>query len=467
MNWLNDPNGLIQWKGTYHLFYQFNPYSPLSATKHWGHATSTDLVNWTDLPVALAPGPEAYDADGIYSGCAVDDDGTPTILYSGVEWPYQLVCRAVGDDQLLRWQKDDANPVVPSVPPGMEVLTTDEGRVHYRDPSVWREADGTWGMIVGSGIPNVGGTVHYYRSPDLREWEYGGPLLVGDMNQRDPFWTGTMWECPQLFELDGKHVLLISVWHERRTLFPAYFTGTYANGTFTPEYAGVIDPGSHYAPQSFQDEQGRRVLIGWLREQRTPEALAASGWNGAMTIPWILSLGEEGGLRFAPAPELMTLRENHVHLQDVTVADGEVGPLDEVAGDCLELSVTMTDVSAERFGLVLRRSPNGEEKTRIVCDAQRDVIYVDREQSSLQPQGDISTHEAQLHALPDGSVRLRVFLDRSALELVANDRALLSERIYPSRPDSVGVSFFAEGGAVTVAELDAWTMKPSEYAPST
>lgn len=164
-NWLNDPNGLIQWNGQYHLFYQHNPFNPLSETKHWGHAVSSDLIHWNDLPIALAPTPGTYDADGIYSGCAVDDNGTPTILYSGVRGPHLMVCLATGDDQLLSWIKYPGNPVVPDFPPGIKLLQTDEGKIHYRDPSVWRE-DGTWWMIVGTGISDIGGAVLLYRSTD-------------------------------------------------------------------------------------------------------------------------------------------------------------------------------------------------------------------------------------------------------------------------------------------------------------
>lgn len=459
-NWLNDPNGLIQWNGTYHLFYQHNPFTPLSATKHWGHAMSTDLVHWTDLPIALAPTPDSCDADGIYSGCAVDDNGTPTILYSGVRGPLQMVCLATGDDQLLRWTKSSENPVVPDFPPDLEILTTDEGKVHYRDPSVWRE-NGTWWMIVGSGISDVGGTVLLYRSLDLRSWEYVRPLLVGDMNQRDPFWTGTMWECPQLFALDGKHVLLISVWHERRTLFPAYITGTYKDGHFLPEYSGIIDPGSHYAPQTFRDAQGRRILFGWLREQRSSEALASSDWNGAMTLPWILRLSEDGSLRYSPAPELATLRGEHQHLTDLTVNSAESMPLLGVNGDCLELQTTIDTGTADTLGMVIRRSPDGSEQTRIVYEPGSGKLYIDRERSSLKQQGDVTPHHTKLELVNGELLRLRVFLDRSVIEVVGNDRTLLSERIYPSRTDSLGTSLFAAGNSIKVEVLDVWEIGPS------
>jgi len=93
-NWLNDPNGLIQWDGRYHMFYQYNPRGAFHGTIHWGHAVSDDLVHWTDLPIALAPTPGGHDAEGCWSGCAVDNGGVPTLIYSGV-FP-QTVCLATG-----------------------------------------------------------------------------------------------------------------------------------------------------------------------------------------------------------------------------------------------------------------------------------------------------------------------------------------------------------------------------------
>src|SRR5438270_14066279 len=86
-NWMNDPNGLIQWNGAYHLFYQYNPFAPVWGSIHWGHAVSADLVHWRDLPIALAPTPGSADEFGVFSGCAFDNDGAATILYTGVRKP--------------------------------------------------------------------------------------------------------------------------------------------------------------------------------------------------------------------------------------------------------------------------------------------------------------------------------------------------------------------------------------------
>src|SRR5262249_20811965 len=127
-NWMNDPNGLIDWHGTYHLFYQYNPHGPLHGTIHWGHATSLDLVRWTHRPIALAPTPGSPDAAGCWSGCAVDNGGTPVLMYTGItaEGPqarlHETQCLATSADGLTTWTKHPHNPVIAEPPSGMDVI---------------------------------------------------------------------------------------------------------------------------------------------------------------------------------------------------------------------------------------------------------------------------------------------------------------------------------------------------------
>lgn len=456
-NWLNDPNGLIHWKGTYHLFYQYTPDNPLGGLKHWGHASSKDLVHWRDHPIAISPTPGSCDEDGIYSGCTVDADGTPMAFYSGVRGPNQLVCRASSDDDLMTWIKDPNNPVIDAPPDGLELVTTDDGTIHYRDPSVWREDD-SWWMTVGTGITGTGGAVLLYRSRDLANWDYVGPILIGDSSQRHPVWTGTVWECPQLFPLGDRHVLLISVWADERTYYTAWMAGTYRDLRFTPEHTAILDPGCFYAPQTFEDEQGRRIMFGWLREQRGRAAMASATWNGAMTIPWELSLGDDRRLRYRPVPELQVLRRDHRRVEHLELGPGHATMLPGLDGDTLELDVRITPGAARVVGLILRRSPDGSEETRIVFEPDNEALAIDRTRSSLDTTGDRERHEAPL-ALADGeTLQLRVFVDRTIIEVVANGRVMLTERIYPTRADSLGVGVFAEGGNAIVERLDRWRM---------
>ncbi|MDQ2998687.1 MAG: glycoside hydrolase family 32 protein, partial [Chloroflexota bacterium] len=229
-NWMNDPNGVSQWDGQYHLFYQSNPLAARWGPIHWGHAASDDLVHWADLPIALAPTPGGPDADGCWSGCIVDNGGVPTMLYTGLRGRAQRPCLATSDDGLLSWHKHPGNPVIAEPP-----ADVDQG--DFRDHCVWQAGD-DWYQVIGSKIDGVGGAALLYRSRDLIEWEYLHPLCVGDQAA-----TGTIWECPDFFPLGDKHVLLISPIPLRKTL---YLVGTYADHRFTPERTGVLDAGGHY-----------------------------------------------------------------------------------------------------------------------------------------------------------------------------------------------------------------------------
>ncbi len=456
-NWMNDPNGLIQWRGRYHLFYQHNPFGPLWGNMHWGHAVSDDLVHWTHLPLALAPTPGSPDEDGCFSGCAVVDGGVPTLVYTGVRGRDQLPCLATSDDDDLRtWHKDPRNPVIPARPPGLDL-------VGFRDHAVWRE-DGVWYQLIGSGIAGVGGAALLYRSPDLRDWEYLGPLLVGDQDRTEPFHTGIMWECPDFFPLGEKHVLVVSAWdstREHRLHHAAYMIGTYRDHRFVPETEGILDTGGHfYAPQTLLDDRGRRLMWGWLWEGRDNRALEEAGWAGVMSLPRVLSLRDDGALGIEPVPELALLRGAEHRLEEVALAaDAEV-PVAGVHGDCLEIVAEIAPGGASVAGLTVRRSPDGAEETAIVYDCRSGRLTLDCERSSLSVAVDRPVHGAALPLAPGEPLRLHLFLDRSVVEVFANGRARITDRIYPTRADSRGVRAFARGGRATLTAFNAWAMAP-------
>jgi beta-fructofuranosidase len=460
-NWMNDPNSLIQWNGRCHLFYQHHPAGPYWADMHWGHAASDDLLRWHDLPIALAPTRDGYDRDGVYSGCAVDDDGVPTVVYTGVEGPIQSVCVATGDVELLRWTKDPANPVIPAPPSNLNLIQTADGTIHFRDPCVWREAD-RWQMVIGSGITDVGGAILRYSSSDLRDWTYEGPVLIDDVRSRNPIGTGTMWECPAFFPLGDRHVLIISVWDQETPNYLVAMVGHYHDGQFVPESTHLFDPGSHYAPQTFLDRQGRRILIGWLREQRDRASQIASGWSGAMTIPWQLTLDDRHRLHLAPVSELHSLRHTHrtISAKELPADRDTIFP--NLTGDTLELDAVFEPGPASAVGLIVRRSLDGAEETRITYEPATQTLSVDRSRSRAEGLGDgwgQARYETHLQPDPGEALRLQVFLDRSVLEIVANERVMLSARIYPTRDNSLGIGAFASERSARLASLDCWGMR--------
>ena len=452
-NWLNDPNGLMHWQGQYHLFYQHNPHGPFHATMHWAHAVSEDLVHWQHLPIALAPEPGTADEDGCWSGSAVDNEGVPTLIYSGNRDGVQRACLATSSDGLLTWQKHPGNPVIAEPPPDLHLVA-------FRDHSVWRE-DGAWYQVIGAGLEGQGGATLLYRSADLQTWEYLHPLLVGDLRRFEPLWTASMWECPDFFALDGRHVLIVSVWDTGQLHYSAAMVGSYRDHHLVPEVEHKLDYGDRhfYAPQSFTDAQGRRIVFGWVHEGRGAQEQLASGWSGVMSLPRVLSLGANGHVCMRPAPELDALRGEQTRCGPITVPAGEVVDHPDVSGDSIELRVDMAPGRDGSCGIIVRRSPDGAEETRIAYDGAQQQLIVDRTRSSLDLGTDHNPHAAPLTLEPGEPLRLRIFLDRSVLEIFANERVSITTRIYQARTDSLGVALVAEGADARLEALDAWQMR--------
>jgi len=457
-NWMNDPNGVIEWNGKYHLFYQHNPNDAVWDDMHWGHAVSDDLVHWTDQPIALSPTPGGPDEDGCWSGCAVDNNGLPTVLYTGVQGDWtrphnQRVCIATGTDDLVQWEKHPANPVIARPPAGMKVTG-------FRDPSVWRE-DECWVMAIGAGIQNIGGAVLLYRSSDLINWEYMHPLCLGDKHDTENIWTGSVWEVPQFFPLGDRHVLIFTAW-DGEQLYTVYFTGRYREHRFLPEAIHKLDFGDRHfcAPYTMTDSQGRRILWGWIGEDRSVEAQMAAGWSGVLALPRELRLRADGKLAINPVQEINALRGDHYHLSDIDLsADSNDFEID-LRGDALEIAAEIDPASAEECGIKIRCSPDREEETSIFFDTVRKRLGVDRRRSTLLQDSGLSA-DVQAGAFelsPGEKLRLRIFVDCSAIEVYANDHACITSRVYPSRSDSAGLRVYARGSA-RVNSVDIWKLR--------
>ena len=465
--WLNDPNGVSQWNGTYHLFYQYNPEGAFHHRIQWGHATSTDLVTWTDLPVALEPsaGP---DADGCWSGVLVNDGGTPTLVYSGRFEGKELPCVAVGSPDLQNWTKDPGNPVIAAPPAGVEITA-------YRDHCVWREGT-KWRQLVGAGIRHRGGTAFLYESSDLRSWDYIGPLCIGDASQGDPAdtdWTGTMWECVDLFRAGqgslgsvpadyAPDVLVFSAWDDGETRHPLYWTGRYAGDAFEPEALHRLDYGGRffYAPQSFEDESGRRVMFGWMQEGRSDAAMVEAGWSGVMSLPRVTTVANDGTLEFAPVPEIEKLRRNHVTVPGQVLVGAGTSLETGVSGNQLDLELDLQLVPGAEVRLGVLTSPDGVEETVIVLSRAADgtpvgTLRLDRTRSSLDPAVDVEDKSGPVPMM-DGRVRLRVVVDRSAVEIFANGKPLTA-RVYPTLGGE-RVTLAATEGSARLLTFDAWAM---------
>ncbi len=421
-NWLNDPNGLIYWQGKYHLFYQHNPQAAVWGNIHWGHTVSTDLLRWKHLPVALAPSPDGADAGGCFSGCAVPDGGRVALLYTGVYPETQCLARST-DADLLRWQKHP-RPVIPAPPAGLAL----EG---FRDPCVWQEGAG-WRLALGSGLVGAGGAVLLYRSLDLVTWEYLGILC------HDPSTPGQMWECPSFFPLGGKWVLIYSPTTAEGGLCTLYLTGDYHDSRFIPDGpARLLDDGAggcFYAPQTFTDAGGRRVMFGWLREARTAADQLRAGWSGMMSLPRVLSLDENGELHCAPLQGLEARRALHERLDQ----PGQTAKI--VRGGCFEAQVSIAAGSVGGLALLAQN----EVIASLAFAPARGGLVLDCSRAG----GLIS--RAPLD--PAAEVHLRVYVDGSAVEVYIEGRQPISARFYPSDPRGLHV------GCTGQAVLELWNL---------
>ena len=351
--WINDPHGIVHVDGRYHLFFQYNPSGTAwDAAVNWGHATSADLIHWDEQPVALAP---AADEIGCWSGSVVlSDRGVPTLFYTRIvagDSALGQIARAVGDPALRSWRRDPQEPVIAGLPADV---------VEFRDPSVWRAPDG-WRMLVGGRLRGDVGAVLQYRSDDLGDWAYDGIVAERPSTETDGVWTGSMWECPHLFPLDGTWVLLVSVLHDGRLNAVAYALGDYDGQRFTPRIWGEFSRGDRmYATTSFVDAEGRRCVVSWLREGPAGPP-AGSPWAGALSVPWVLRVQGE-----------RLVAEPHPNVGAAVTVDGN-GVVS--IGD-LEVRVGPEAVVVTGDGTELLRMPGGE-KVHLVVDTDLVELAVD------------------------------------------------------------------------------------------
>jgi len=447
-----DPNGAIFWRGKYHLMYIFQEDG-----KHcWGHASSVDLVHWTYHPTALEPRPGDVDK-GIFSGNAfVNKKGEATILYHGVQAGNCIATCA--EEDLVHWTKLPTNPIVPIPKQG------DPGYGKYSswDPHGWLQGDTYYGIFGGA-------TATLFRAKNLDHWEYVSPFIGPD-----PQWTDKDEDCscPDFFPLGDKWMLLC-ISHKRGC---RYYLGQWKDEKFVPEiHARMNWPGgTFFAPESLLDGKGRRIFWAWVLDRRPADVIRASGWSSEMSLPRVLSLAADGTLRIEPVEELKMLRLNPRKQENLAlVADSET-TVKDVRGDCLELAVEIQPQGAREIGVKVRCSPDGEEETVISYDSQAKVLKIGLSKSSLDKRIEYRTfcmtrvenpvvqaQEAPFELRPGEPLRLRIFLDRSMLEVFANGRQCVTQRIYPTREDSLGVSLFARGGSALVRSLDAWDMAAS------
>jgi beta-fructofuranosidase len=429
--WMNDPNGTLFHNGYYHVFYQHNPYGDAWGHMHWGHTKSKDLVHWEQLPIALWPSEELGEGH-CFSGCAhINGEGRPIAIYTKVppkpEVGSQQQWAALGDPDLITWEKHPKNPIL-----DLETQGGPKFGGSWRDPFVFEEAGRTF-LILGADLGEEA-VIPIYEAKDktLASWQYKGIFF------RLPKTDVQFFECPNFARLGDKWILYCSPYRPVE-----YFVGAFdlATLTFKPSLRGRVDQSDqYYATNLAWDDKGRCVQFGWVRGFKD-----GMGWNGCLALPRILSLGPDGRPVQQPAPELESLRGKHVSFSGISLtSEGRV--LDQIKGDILEILATFLPGDAKVYGLKVRRSEDGAN-----------AITIRREGTVLDVAGvkvALSTKETE------APLNLHVFLDKSVMEVfVDGGRACVTRVHYPGEED-LGVELFAEEGKATVKSIDVYEMRP-------
>jgi beta-fructofuranosidase len=450
-NWMNDPNGPIFWNGVYHMFFQYNPNAAVWGDMHWAHAVSPDMIHWRHLPIALAPTPGWADADGCFTGSAVDDRGTASIVYTGVKSSTpetatlrdgthtfrEVQCLATSADPQLRTWAKWKNPIIE--PPADPLLTG------FRDPFLWRDHH-VWYLGVGSGIRKRGGRVLLYRSKNLRQWEYLHPLVSGKWTGREstnPVDSGEMWECPDFFPLGSKHVLLYStagkvIWEtgdlDRKDL------------VFHSLRSGVLDHGTYYAQKTQLDAKLNRILWGWIPETRPEAEFSTAGWAGCMALPRVLTLNAQNDLEMRVAPVAQLLRQRKLP----TVAPQ--------ASSEVRSGAIRSHIIQNLAGELLWKTGPGSSSLMILDSAGPWWTV-----KVAQPGGNTMLHvndkAIELRANSPGETKFHLLLDASVAEFFLNDLHVVTSRIY-RKPDGPLRIQMNDSDLSALKELEAWQLRP-------
>lgn len=461
-----DPNGAIFWRGKYHLGYIYQHNDEKGERKHWwGHVASTDLFHWHALPPMLplhSDDPE----NGIFSGGAfISREGTPHIVYHGVD-SGNCLARAA-DDNLVHWEKFEDNPVLPLIKQKSLTEYDEDNSGNAWDPHIWLEGD-TYYQISGGNPPGL------FKSTDLSNWQYVGQFMDQRLVRHQSF---EDWSCPDMFKLGDKYVT-VAISHNLGT---QYYIGDFINEQFVPHQHGRMNwpGGTFFAPESMEDDQGRRILFGWVLETRDYQD--AHGWSGVMSLPRVLSFDRSGALRISPPEEIRTLRYNGRTMADFKLDAQAERPLPELAGSTTEIHVRFDALQPHgQAGLKVLGAADGSEFTTIFYDWSTQELVIDFERSSkpghvAYPSYCMMGHlDKTLPALVSAQrvpfpleqgehLALEIFIDRSIIEVFANRKICVTQRVYPSDPNSTHVSAFVKGGAVRVNGARAWQLAKTNF----
>lgn len=427
VGWLNDPNGLCQYRGKYYFFFQYGPFTPNGGLKLWGEYTTEDMIHYEYQGVALyADSP--YDCHGVFSGSAFTEDGKIELFYTGnieLDGEYDHVLSGRGSNTIYVISEDGVHFS------HKECLLTSQDyprdyTLHIRDPKVWKE-NGQYYMVLGGRKRGDKGAVLLYRSENKKEWQF-----LKELTTREPF--GYMWECPDLFVLNGQRILSFSpqgLTHEKfryqNICQSGYFTVSEQDELFDfKEWDMGFD---FYAPQTFRDEKGRRILVGWagIFDDAYSNPTTELGWQHLLTTPRELTL-RDGKVLQNPVEEMLMLREKQLTMRE--------GQDTEIEDECFDLIIEK--IESEHFSLTIEKDCIFRYKGGVL---------------ELEFKGDIGSGRTIRRAKAGKVDCLRVLADTSLLEIYVNDGEYVFTTRYYSEGRRRNVRYDGSKGKCTLWQL--------------
>lgn len=447
---INDPNGLSYFNGEYNIFFQWNPFSCEHKFKHWGLIKTKDFINYTIPKVVLAP-VDYYDKNGCYSGSAIERNGILELLYTGNvkdendnRLSYQ--CVATMDKQ---GNVEKVGPVLDSIPKGYTS--------HFRDPKVYFK-DGKYYFVIGAQTDSFKGRVLLYSSLDMRKWDLEGEIKTSLNN------FGYMWECPTTINLKDKDILVFSPQGLEREEFKyqniyqaGYIIGTFNYDTleFNHDEFHELDMGfDFYAPQVFEDNKNRTLMIGWMgvpEEDEDKHESLKENWMHCLTLPRELTL-KDNKIYQNPVDEVKQLREKTFFCKE----------------SFAEKSLEFSDINKNSYEFILdlKNERNSEFKIEMfkgyeehfdLC-FKEGVCLISRENMIDGPKG-----IRKFKLSEDENFKLHVFVDKSAVEIYVNDgEHVVSSRVF-ARTDSIGLKLEGLNKKLNINKLEIWTLKGVNY----
>ena len=468
-NWTNDPNGLVYYRGRYHLFYQYNPFGTRWGHMSWGHATSSDLLNWKQEPVAI---PEYSNPDstitGVFSGTAVTDSFN-TSGFGVAENPMPLVAIYTSNvDKLIQHQslaysldgktfsRYSGNPVL------------DIHSQEFRDPKVfWHYPTHKWVMIISKPDEKK---VRFYSSLNLKDWQYmsefGG---IGNIAR--------VWECPDLFELpvenapERKWVITNSAGHpENGFLAMQYFIGDFDGTKFTASadnYPQYLDNGKDYYAgivyNNLPSNDHRKIMIGWANCWEYANDIPTTGFRGMMAIPRELKLKKEGKqymLIQLPVEETNKYRGEYLFHQNKFLLTDTINTAGNLKGDALDIEFAMTREGAAQSGVKVFK--NGTEETLIYYNKTDHTIKLDRTRSgNIGFSNRFPSVESASVQNEKSPIKIRILIDKSLVEVFINDgEKTITDQVFPVNSNG-RVEFFSNNGRTEFTNVVIYRMNKS------